>query len=239
MKDSELKKLLDRAYCVGSPDVKKQFIRKHNHRQLNIFKLLMIQIKYMNMQYIIPAVALVVLLLALAVKKNESLVYSVSAFLPFLAFVSLTGLGKARRHGMSELEMTTRFSERMVKSVRLLLAGFVGFVSICLSFFAIRNACDISVLTALFTSAFPYIITVTFSMAIIRRWHEKENIYGCLAVSAAVCVISLVCRGNIAISGALLNSSVFLLIFAVVIFLLFREVYLFINESEELQWSLC
>lgn len=239
MKDAELKKVLSDCFEVEPSDRQKRFIRKYRRRELKFSELLYIQLKYMWFQYI----AVLLLLLGIVAYQimfvKEETVLLISSIMPFLAIIALSGLGKASRVGMDELEMTTRFSIRMLKSIRLVLVGTAGIIAIGITSMAFVLFLDMSISSAVLFCAFPYMITTLASMILIRRWHAKENIFGCVAIAALLSVLTITKSISNLWQILPMNERIGFLSLIVIMIITAREISLYLKESEELQWNLC
>ena len=239
MKDSELKKLISDAYDIEPSERQKQFIRKYRRRNLKLLDILLIQYKYMRFQFWAVLCFLICAVGYMIVFSDPESVKWIASFMPFPAILALTGLGKSERYKMSELEMTARLSEKFLKSVRLVLIGIAGLLSVGVvsPMFSILFKLPISI--AILTSAFPYVVTTTACMILLRRWHAKENVVGCIAIAMCVCVVSIMLMNNLAAKISGLGERICIAALIVCVFIMAREVYLYLKESEELQWNLC
>ncbi len=239
MKDKQFKTILAEAYSIEPSESGKNFIRKYKRRELKISQLMLMQFKYMRFQYVLILIALIGMVSALFFIDKPYAVRGISSLTPFLVIILLTGLGKSERNGMDELEMTTRFSMRMIRSVRLTLAGTAGVISVAVVALTIIFTSGVPVPGAVLMSAFPYMITACACMFLIRRWHAGENIFGCLAIAAGVSVLSVTeCAGYI-VKALHFNELTCFILLLLTVFMMGRQAYLYVKESEELQWNLC
>lgn len=239
MKDSELKKLISDAYDIEPSDRQKQFIRKYRRRDLKLLDILLIQYKYMRVQFWAVLCFLICAVGYMVVFSDPESVKWIASFMPFPAILALTGLGKSERYKMSELEMTARLSEKFLKSVRLVLIGIAGLLSVGVvsPMFSILFKLPISI--AILTSAFPYVVTTTACMILLRRWRARENVVGCIAIAMCVCAVSIILMNNFTTKISGLGERIGFAALIVCVFIMAREVYLYLKESEELQWNLC
>ena len=105
MKNSELKRLIKSAYRIEASR-KNEFIKNYQGRELNYRELLRVQLQYMGAHLTaIFGYALAVLLGALA-NIAVDLAKIVAVFTPLAALFVLTGLGKSKKYGMEEIEMS-------------------------------------------------------------------------------------------------------------------------------------
>ena len=239
MRDEELKKMLYDSYHIEPSEGGKRFIREHSKRKLSIPTLLLIQLKYMWIQFILILLFLTGVIVYLAVFGRPEVVKVISSLSPFPAIVFLAGLGRSEKYRMAELEVTTRLSKRMLKSIRLTLSGTAGIVAVLIVALTLVLTSGVSVSNAVLNSVFPYMITSCACMNLIRRWHANENIFGCIAIAACVCVFSLTDCLNYIYAAFHLGEFASLALMILLLIVLMREAYLYVKESEELQWNLC
>lgn len=239
LKDAKLKKMLADCYKVEQSEKQKSFIRKYQRRELIFTELLYIQFKYMW----ISCAAILILLLGvtayLAITVDDNAIFLISSIMPFAAIIALIGLGKSSRFGMEELEMATRFSVRMIKSIRLVLVGIAGLLAVGVTSIVSFFFLNMQLRSAALFCAYPYMITTYACMIVIRKWHAKENIIGCVAIAAMVSVFTITkCIFCLCLMLQLSEMTGLLLLLFIVI-ITAREIYLYLKESEELQWNLC
>ncbi len=239
MKDSELKKILGDAFSLESTESRRRFMAEHKKRELNYPALLFMQLKYAGVRLAAVLTFLVVLFVfALLFGKTErelSGIRAVMALMPLPASLSLYDFGKSERCGMNEIEMTTRFSLRMLKSLRLVLLGIVGCGTLLSALVLVRFFYGCPLPLSLAVSGLPYLVTVSLCTVILRKWHAKENILGCFAASFLVGASALLPPVPDALASLKAPSVLVLLLAA--FFLAATEIFRYIRESEDLQWN--
>ena len=158
-----------------------------------------------------------------------------AAMMPALALLALTGLGKSVRYGMEEIEMATRFSRRMIKVLRLAIIGLAAGVTMLTVSCVLKAITGADFFRSLSLACLPYLTTTFFSMVLIRKWHSRKNIYGCVAIAFVVCLATF-CGAEI-----LASLSIEGLLFALTASVFFTgcEFGKYLKESEALQWNLC
>ena len=239
MKDSELRKILKDAYDIEPSERQKQFIRKYNRRTLKISDILSIQYKYMRVQFWTVLCFLIGAVGYMVVFADPDSISWIASFMPFPAVLILMGLGKAERYKMCELEMTARLSGRFLKSVRLVLVGIAGLLSVGVVSPTFSILFKVPISTAVLTAALPYVVTTTACMILLRRWHAKENVVGCIAIAMCVCVVSIMLMNDFASKVSGFGEKICFVALIACILVMAREVFLYLKESEELQWNLC
>ena len=235
---ADLEERIRRAYTTDALDRKKEFIRKLPRRERNLRQMLGTQLQYMGLQLATVFGYSLALLLAAATRVSPEFARLVAALVPLIALIALTGLGKSARDGMEEIEMATRFSLRMLRILRLTIVGIAGLITMVSVSFILKVATGQAGLTVFAMVGIPYLLTTSFSMMLIRRWHSPKNIYGCAAIALAVCLMTA-WEFRWAGLWRFLNGQV-LSIVLIVLCLAFTvgEAQKYVKESEELQWNL-
>ena len=230
MKNSELKRLIKSAYGIEASR-KNEFIKKYQRRELNYRELLRVQLQYMGAQLTAVFGYTLTMLLGTLANIDVDLAKIVAVFAPLAALFALTGLGKSKKYGMEEIEMSSRFSLRTITIIRLAIM----LAASC----ALRAVTGMGLFVSFAAAGVPYLVTTFLCMLLIRRWHSPKNIYGCVVIAAGVSaamfggidILEHCCAGlcRSVLSGVLLIS----------VGLTAVEVCGYIRESEELQWNLC
>lgn len=120
-----------------------------------------------------------------ALRASEDIVWIVSALIPFLAVLLITESAKSSTYGMNELEMATRFSLKSVVLARMSILGIFNLILFCI-LVPICSARDLSLFQTGFYLFVPYLLTANISLYLVRHFHNKEVIYGCMAVAVLV-----------------------------------------------------
>ena len=238
MIDKELKRLIGGAYQI-EPENKEAFIRKYRRRELNYAELLVLQLKYMGVALAAAFGYIMALTLGVIAETDAGLIKATAYFMPLAALTLLAGVGRSEKHGMRELEMSTRFSLRMIRVMRLVIIGTAGVAVITVHAFVWKAAFSTDLFLSAAFACIPYFITTALCMMLIRRWHSEYNIYGCAVITGACLLLipllerlSSMCTGDIC--RLMLTA---LLILAVLMTV--SEAVKYVKESEELQWNLC
>ena len=114
---------------------------------------------------------------------SENTVWIVSAFTPFLALLLIAESTKSAIYGMNELEMSARFSLKSVVLARLIILGVFNFGIFCIIIPVCHVANSISFMQTGVYLFVPYLLTTSISLYLVRRFRNKEVIYGCMAVA--------------------------------------------------------
>ena len=235
MKRNDVKRLLKNAYPVEPSERKTAFLQTYQPRQMNYRELLGLQFQYMGPQLVILYGYALAIFLGIAAHADAALARLFAALMPALALLALTGLGKSARYGMEEMEMASRFSLRMLKILRLALVGLAGAVAMAAVSCVLKIVTGVDLLCSLALACIPYLATTFFSMLLIRKWHSRKNIYGCVAIALAVCLFTF-CGAELMVG---LSRGILWAALLGCAFLAGSEISKYLKESETLQWSLC
>ena len=237
MTDKDVKKMLKDAYRISPSVREEEFLRKHRKRSMRIPDILRLEIKYMGVRSAASGALVLLLLGLLSFSKSPELIWYVSGLLPVVGLLLLSELGKSERYGMQELETASRFSLRFIKSIRIFLMGCATLIIVIATSVVLRGKTGFDFLTILGLIGTPYMLSAWGNLLITRRWHDKENIYGCLAVAFATCLLPALLEK--AIRFQVIQPFVVVSLFVVVSALTVRESILYIREREDLSWNLC
>ncbi len=239
MTDKELKRMVKKAYNIKPSRRKTAFIAKYQKHKISFLKILFMQLKYMGIPLALAFVLLLSMLFAALADTDMRLSAITSFFMPVIALILLTGLGKSERYTMNELEMSSRFSLRMVKALRLMICGITGIVATIIASVIMSIIYHTNLISVLMSCNALYLAAVSVCIIIIRRWHSNKNIYGCVIGTFCIVLISLFCNQCLAkYSAEILDTVMATVLFASLIITII-EAYKFIKESEELSWNLC
>ena len=234
MKNKELVHLIRQAYPVEASDRRAAFLRQYPRRELRYGQLLLLQLRYMGAPLAAVGGCALALLLCAAAKLGDEMLRLTAVLVPVAALCAMTGFGRSERCRMSELEMTARFSLRLLRMLRLAVIGFAGLLVMLTASCALHLLCGAALLPAVVLAAVPYLLTTLLCMLLLRRWHSAKNIYGCIMIAGAVSALMLGGMEHIVACSRLLCAAL-----PVLLLLTGVEARKLINESEELQWSLC
>ena len=184
--NKELKKALKMSFEAPPPTRKKAFLRSIQKTSIGYFDFVCAQAAYIRKRVWVISTLFFVVTIIGAAFMNQDMLWCVSAFMPVLALSILTESGRSEVYGMSEFELSTRFSLKSVVLAKLGILGFSNFVLFCLLCpFAYINSC-VSILQTGVYMACPYLLTIFGGLWIVRKIRSKESIYICYGIAAVV-----------------------------------------------------
>lgn len=235
MNDRDLKASLKNAYEIELTDKGKEFIRKHERRKISLHNVVFIEMGHMKFHSCFAAAVLVAMFLLISKSQNPQIMWYVSSTLPVASLILMTGLGKSERHGMHELEASSRFSLKFVRLVRMMVIGAAGVCLIVAGSLLLQRSAGLSLLTIIAFVGTPYLLNTWGSMLVTRKWHDDNNMIGCVSVTVLSCMIPILFERALRLN-ALEPGFMFAFLIAVAA-LTVRESILFVKESEELIWN--
>lgn len=237
MTDNELKKRLKNAYETIPSEKEKVFIKKYEKRRMQIFDVLKLEIKYMGLKSCFTGPFLCILLFLATKNGQPQFMWIMSSVIPTLVLLTVTAIGSSRRCGMEELEAACRFSLKFIRMIRMMIFGSISLVIIVAVSHFLKVQLHISILETLSFVGFPYLINVWGCLLISRKWHSKENMYGCIGVTVMSCILPFIIdtmKLKFIIPGYV-ACVVLLVVFVGTV----KEMFMYVKESEDLSWSLC
>ena len=122
---------------------------------------------------------------------NETIVWLVSSFMPFLALLFITESTKSVIYGMNELEMAARFSLKSVILARLSILGIFNGILFVILIVVCYVVSGISMLQTGVSLLLPYLLTSNISLYLVRHFRNKETISWCMVVAVMVSVLNV------------------------------------------------
>ena len=238
--NNKLKRSIQKAFEPPKPNQKEKtrFLRTLPQPRISMFRFILVQATYMRKMTLVFSVLLLLPAVIGANYISENTLWIVSAFVPILGLLAVTEGNRSMMYGMSEFEMSTRFSLKSVVLARMSILGLINFAVIAILTPLCRIGNDFSLLQTGMYLLVPYLLTVNFSLWIARRVNGRETIYGCMCAAVIVSgintglhfVTDLIYQEIY--TGWWLALSVFLLIE------LAYEIHCTIKRTEEYTWNL-
>ena len=237
---NQLKRSIQKAFAAPKPDQqeKARFLRKLPQPQISMFRFILVQASYVRkVSWVLSGL---ILLLALfgAYNISQDTLWVVSAFVPALGLLAVTEGNRSMMYGMSEFEMSTRFSLKNVVLARMSILGLFNFAVIAVLTPLCRIGNDVSLLQTGMCLLVPYLLTVNFSLWIARRINDKEIIYGCMCVATIVSGINTSLHFATDLIYQEIYTSWWLVLSVFLLIELAYEIHCTIKRTEEYTWNL-
>lgn len=193
----QFKKQLSEAFDAPEPERKKEFLRTVPVQKMSTAEFIISQAGFIRKRIWILSAAVIIPVIYGAANASSDAVWIASAFIPFLALLLVSETSKSVTYGMYELEMASRFSLRSAVSARLIILGLLDLLILCI----VTPLCayfenDSVVQTGLYF-AVPYLLTAFSGLQIVRKFHGRDNIYGCLAAAVLISCADGLLRFNL------------------------------------------
>lgn len=235
MNDRDVKTLLKSAYQITPTAREKEFIRENEKRQISLPEVVLLEMGHMKFNSCFTVVALVLMFILLSKTHNPGFMWYVSGTLPIVSLVLTSGLGKSERHGMHELEASSRFSLKLVRLVRMMVVGAASICLIAAGSLLLQRQVELGLVSTIGFVGTPYMLSAWGGMLVTRKWHDDNNMIGCMSVTVLSCMLPIlferVARLNAWEPGLIVGCLI------VTTALTVRECIIFVRESEEIEWN--
>lgn len=234
-----LKQEIKKAFAVPEPNQqeKARFLRTLVRPRISMWQFIFTQIAYLRKRTLILSILFILPALTGARHVDPDTLWILSALIPFLGLLAVTESTRSAMYGMQELEMSARFSLKSVVLARMSVLGLLDTLVIC----CLIPLCRISNTSLLQTGIYllvPYLLTVNISLLFTRLFHGREAFYSCMC---ATVLISMGSFGLHLTADFIYQFSYihwWIILSAVLIGRMAREIYQTIKQTEELTWNL-
>lgn len=234
-----LKQEIKKAFAVPEPNQqeKARFLRTLVRPRISMWQFIFTQIAYLRKRTLILSILFILPALTGARHVDPDALWILSALIPFLGLLAVTESTRSAMYGMQELEMSARFSLKSVVLARMSVLGLLDTLVIC----CLIPLCRISNTSLLQTGIYllvPYLLTVNISLLFTRLFHGREAFYSCMC---ATVLISMGSFGLHLTADFIYQFSYihwWIILSAVLIGRMAREIYQTIKQTEELTWNL-
>ena len=129
---NQLKQNIQKAFAAPEPDQqdKARFLRTLPQPQIGMFRFIFVQASYVRKISWVLSGLILLLALFCACNINEGTLWVISAFVPILGLLAVTEGNRSMMYGMSEFEMSTRFSLKSIVLARMSILGLINFAAI-------------------------------------------------------------------------------------------------------------
>lgn len=186
--DQKINKQLKEIYSAPVPQRKDVFLKTYRRKEISMGKFYLIQLSFISPLVWIVSLAIFVIILLRTSFDNSTMNWVASSLVPLLALVALTENHKSERYGMSELEMSSRFS---LKSIIMVRMSVIGIFHILILFFLALLSFGINTHTMAYLLV-PYLLTANLGSIICRHIHGNESFHLCIVAAVLVSMAGLV-----------------------------------------------
>ena len=238
--NNRLKKGIKSAFEIPEPDYSKKesFLRTLPQPKISVFSFIFTQATYMRKWVLILSILMLLPAMIGTCFVNINTLWIVSSVVPFLALLAVTESKRSLTYGMSELEMSTRFSLKSVVLARMSVLGFINTMFFCCAIPLCYLKSNTSLIQTGVYLFVPYLLTVNISLWITRRFSSKESLFACMSVAALVSTANATLRFMISIVYQFYFIKWGLVAAVLLVGIMLYEAYRTIKQTEELAWSL-
>lgn len=179
------KEALQQALTPPVPEKKRAFLRTLPKQEVGIGTLILSQAAYIRPWVWVVSLLLFGLVVLAAQLVEMDVIWILSAVMPFAALLIIMEFAKSSAYGMTELEMSSRFSLRTILLARMVMLGAVQLFGLLLT---IPMAGMIMVSNGVYLLV-PYLLTALLGLVVVRRMRGKEGLFVCGSISAFVCIL--------------------------------------------------
>ena len=183
--NGQLKRNIQKAFKTPELDEQKkaEFLKKVPQPPISMWQFILIQAAYLRKRTWVFSLLLLFPSVIGACHIGYETLWITSAIVPFLGLLAVAENNRSITYGMSEFELSTRFSLKSVVLARMSIFGVLDFIILaCLvplcwignNFSFIQTGTYIVV---------PYLLTVNLSLWVTRHIHSREAIYDCCCIS--------------------------------------------------------
>lgn len=239
MNNSRVKKAISKAYDVSSTKNKIQFLNQFENRNLNYVELVINQFKYMKKINLLFALSFVACMFVCFFVYLQSKLWLFSAFIPFLSLLSVLLLIQSKRHKMDELEMSCRFSLKLITITRICISGTLSLFALLVGVFILNMICGFNISSSVFGLVVPYLVSAWGCLIIIRKFNSKNNLAICAGFCLFVSIASFVLLGLQPWALGQLFQIIVYTSLALVSILLSREIFILVRNNGGKLWNYC
>ena len=227
------KEQLRQAFSVPEPKNKKRFLRTLPKQKVSLSTLIFSQAAYIRAWvWIFSFLVFGVVILAAQYMKQD-VIWVLSAVMPFAALMLVLEFVKSSAYGMTELEMSSRFSLRTILLARMVMIGMVQLAGLL---FSVPMAGMILFANSVYLFV-PYLLTTLLGLAAVRRIQGKEGMFVCGSISVAVSVVAPMSRCFAPVLYEQENRIVWVLALILLFVGIRKEYRITMNQWEEFAWN--
>lgn len=234
-----LKQQIQSAFEAPIPNQqeKARFLKRIPKSKISTWKFTFMQFTYLRKWVLILSMLLLFPAIKGAYHISQNTLWIISAFIPFLGLLAVTESTRSSTYGMSEFELSTRFSLKCVVLARLGILGVIDMVVLCCLIPLCSAGSKFSLLQTGLYLLVPYLFTTNTSLWITRCFHNQEAVYGCMGIAILVSITNtgLHFKADFVYQFSYINW--WIILFLSLIGKLIYEIYYAIKQTEEYTWN--
>ncbi len=205
----KVKKALRNAFTPPKPQSKDNFIKTIRYPRMSYFEFILLQICYIRKRIWIFSIVLLLISLGTVYFIPQNKIYAVwtvSAFIPFLALLTATEISRSDIFGMSEIESGCRFSMPQLSGARMIILGACDFTVIPIIAVILGFSSPLGIIKTALYILIPFITVNGISLAILNKANGSDGIYISVAATVGVSLVGVLPFSRIDFDERLINT---------------------------------
>lgn len=235
----QLKRSIQKAFEAPKPNEqeKADFLKNLHHPPISMWQFILTQATYLRKKTWIFSALLLLPAVIGAFHIGHETLWITSAIVPFLGLLAVAENSRSITYGMSEFELSTRFSLKSVVLARMSILGVLDFTILACLVPLCWISNTLSIIQTGIYIVVPYLLTVNVSLWVTRHVHSRDNIYGCMSVAVLVSGIDLGLHYMVSVVYSLSYFGWWLAVAFFLIVIMAHEIYYTIKQMEEYSWN--
>jgi len=177
----------------GKPQRKQEFLEKMSHmplqapRKISIVYMAWVQFSYISKWLWVLSAFIFACIFISSRYIAEEMLWFLSAAIPFIVTFSLSESMRSVIYGMSELEMSSRFTLKSIIMLRVIIIGSINMFMLIVT----AGLSGSGMYRSLLYMLVPYLSSATGGFIILRKFPAREGVYLSSAFGAVISLINV------------------------------------------------
>lgn len=227
------KALLQETFTAPEPKKKREFLRTVPKQEVTLRALILFQAAYIRKMVWAVSFLLFGLVVVLAQHIEMECIWVLAAVMPFEAMLIMMEFARSSAYGMTELEMTSRFSFRSLLLARMCIIGAVQMLGL----FLVVPVLGLQLFKYGVYILVPYLLTSVLGLLAVRRMRGREGMYVCGSISAFIGGLCPLSRHFWPMAYEAESIGLWVLAAVLLLVCFWKEYEKTMNDLEELAWN--
>jgi len=236
--DEKMKTVLRQEFEPPKPLKKREFIERFPKESMSFSRFVFLQTGFIRKRVWVCSILIFMLTYISSKYMEKGLMCSISALMPLLALTAITESGRSEIYGMSELELSSRFSLKSVLLARMGILGSVNFFLIMGVILVVGFKSGTCITETALYMFCPYLATTFAGMYIVRKVRGREAEYCCAGISICISVGSVMAVKRLQVFYQQNYKIWWLLLFVSLCVGMVWECRQMVKQTEEFKWNL-
>lgn len=236
--NKKTKTFLRQEFEPPKPLKKREFIGRFPKESMSFSRFVLLQTGFIRKRVWGCSFLIFILTYICSKYMEKEIICSISALMPLLALTAITESGRSEIYGMTELELSSRFSLKSVLLARMGILGSVNFLAIMgvILMVGFKSGTCITE-TALYMFC-PYLMTAFAGLYIVRKVRGREAEYFCAGISICISVGSVMAMKRFDVFYQQNYKIWWILLFVFLCVGMVWECCQMVKQTEEFRWNL-